>query len=102
MRLLNTSKLEFQELHGPKTVKYAVLSHTWTEVQEISYRDFLELTPEWTTKSGFQWACRTALADGVQWIWIDTNCIDKSSSAELSEAINCMYAWYQEARFFYA
>lgn len=105
MRLLNTSTLEFREFHGPKTVKYAVLSHTWTEGEEISYRDFLDLTPEWTTKSGFQKvqsACRTALEDGVQWIWIDTNCIDKSSSAELSEAINSMYAWYQEAHVCYA
>ena len=31
------------------------------------------------------------------WIWIDTCCVDKTSSAELSEAINSMYAWYQGA-----
>lgn len=105
MRLLNTSTLEFREFHGPKTVEYAVLSHTWTEGEEISYRDFLDLNPAWTTKSGFQkvqWACRTALAHGVAWIWIDTICIDKSSSAELSEAINSMYAWYREAHVCYA
>lgn len=29
--------------------------------------------------------------------WMDTCCIDKSSSAELSEAINSMFAWYQQA-----
>lgn len=105
MRLLNTRTLEFREFHGPKTVKYAVLSHTWTDGEEIGYRDFLDLNPAWTTKSGFQkvqGACRTALADGADWIWIDTNCIDKSSSAELSEAINSMYAWYQEASVCYA
>jgi hypothetical protein len=32
-----------------------------------------------------------------KWIWIDTCCIDKSSSAELQEAINSMYRWYGEA-----
>ncbi|KAK7709376.1 hypothetical protein SLS64_006289 [Diaporthe eres] len=32
-------------------------------------------------------------------IWVDTCCIDKSSSSELSEAINSMFAWYQEAVF---
>lgn len=35
---------------------------------------------------------------GVKYGWCDTNCIDKSSSAELTEAINSMYRYYQEAR----
>ena len=29
------------------------------------------------------------------YLWVDTCCIDKISSAELSEAINSMYGWYQ-------
>lgn len=33
----------------------------------------------------------------LQYIWIDTVCIDKSSSAELSEAINSMFRWYQNS-----
>lgn len=33
---------------------------------------------------------------------IDTCCIDKRSSAELSEAINSMYKWYQGAKVCYA
>ena len=32
----------------------------------------------------------------------DTNCIDKSSSAELSEAINSMFVWYRDAVVCYA
>ena len=32
---------------------------------------------------------------------IDTCCIDKGSSAELSEAINSMYAWYSNAAICY-
>lgn len=105
MRLLNTITLEFREFYGPETVKYAILSHTWAEDEEISYRDFLDLNPAWTTKSGFkkvQGACTIARVDGVEWIWIDTNCIDKTSSAELSEAINSMYAWYRAATVCYA
>jgi hypothetical protein len=31
-----------------------------------------------------------------------TCCIDKSSSSELSEAINSMYRWYKNAKFCYA
>ena len=34
--------------------------------------------------------------------WIDTCCIDKSSSAELSEAINSMFRWYRAAQVCYA
>lgn len=107
MRLLNTSTFRFREFQGPRTVRYAILSHTWVEGEEISYRDFLhvDLDPARTTRSGFQkvqGACKTAVRDGVEWIWIDTVCIDKTSSAELSEAINSMYAWYQEATHCYA
>ncbi|PIL28692.1 hypothetical protein GSI_08736 [Ganoderma sinense ZZ0214-1] len=39
-------------------------------------------------------ACRVARENGFRYIWIDSCCIDKSSSAELSEAINSMYRWY--------
>lgn len=35
-------------------------------------------------------------------MWIDTCCIDKSSSTELSEAINSMFQWYRNAAICYA
>ena len=47
-------------------------------------------------------ACLVAAADEFDYIWIDTCCIDKTSSAELSEALNSMYRWYQEAEECYA
>lgn len=47
-------------------------------------------------------ACRQTLADNLKYIWVDTYCIDKSSSSELSEAINSMYTWYSEAECCYA
>lgn len=37
------------------------------------------------------------LRERVSHLWVDTCCIDKTSSAELSEAINSMFRWYQEA-----
>ncbi|KAI0639265.1 hypothetical protein C8Q77DRAFT_1204784 [Trametes polyzona] len=43
-----------------------------------------------------------AEADGYDWLWVDTCCIDKTSSAELSEAINSMYDWYSRASACYA
>ena len=52
--------------------------------------------------SKIQSSCKEAVAHGYQHIWIDTCCIDKSSSAELSEAINSMYTWYQKAKICFA
>lgn len=46
--------------------------------------------------------CELAERHGFKWLWIDTCCIDKSSSAELSEAINSMYRYYSLARLCYA
>ena len=41
--------------------------------------------------------CALAARQKLSYVWIDTCCIDKSSSAELSEAINSMYQWYRNA-----
>ena len=46
--------------------------------------------------------CSQAHADGLEYAWIDTCCIDKSSSEEPSEAINSMYRWYQKVHICYA
>ena len=45
--------------------------------------------------------CKQAKLDGYEWVWVDTCCIDKRSSAELSEAINSMYWWYANAKICY-
>nr|VWP01655.1 Alcohol oxidase [Ganoderma boninense] len=47
-------------------------------------------------------ACRVARENGYRYIWIDSCCIDKTSSSELSEAINSMYKWYGMAVVCYA
>jgi ankyrin repeat protein len=46
--------------------------------------------------------CSVARAAGYEYVWVDTCCIDKTSSVELSEAINSMYRWYQQAKICYA
>ncbi|KAI1208265.1 HET-domain-containing protein [Annulohypoxylon truncatum] len=105
MRLINTITLEFKEFYGDTVPPYAILSHTWVEGEEISFRDFIDPCPYTTTKPGFhkiQGACKIAQQDGIDWIWIDTNCIDKASSAELTEAINSMYNWYKGSEVCYA
>ncbi|OJT06823.1 Vegetative incompatibility protein HET-E-1 [Trametes pubescens] len=47
-------------------------------------------------------ACAYARADGHEYLWMDSCCMDQSSSAELSEAINAMYRWYEAAVVCYA
>ena len=46
-------------------------------------------------------ACKAARADGFRHLWIDSCCIDKTSSSELSESINSMFAWYRDAEVCY-
>jgi hypothetical protein len=45
--------------------------------------------------------CAQAALDGWLYAWIDTCCIDKTSSAELSEAINSMFEWYEKSQVCY-
>ncbi|TBU57934.1 hypothetical protein BD310DRAFT_928305 [Dichomitus squalens] len=47
-------------------------------------------------------ACEAARNEGVRYMWIDSACIDKTSSSELSESINSMYIWYRDAVVCYA
>ncbi|KAI0649801.1 hypothetical protein C8Q79DRAFT_1006132 [Trametes meyenii] len=42
-------------------------------------------------------ACAVARQAGHRYFWIDTCCIDKRSSSELSEAINAMYEWCSQS-----
>ncbi|KAH8881644.1 HET-domain-containing protein [Thozetella sp. PMI_491] len=100
MRLINTTTLALEVFQG-LTPEYAILSHTWGD-EEVTWLDNLGLHE---TRFGF-WkilkACFQARRDGLAWLWVDTGCIDKTSSAELSEAINSMYAWYLNSTVCYA
>lgn len=102
MRLLKIGdggELSLVEHFGAAIPPYAILSHTWgTPTEEVSYKDILKR--RYTSKSSYakvQFCACQATKDGWDHIWVDTCCIDKSSSAELSEAINSMFRWYTEA-----
>lgn len=102
MRLLNTDMLQLGLFaDGPK-LSYAILSHTWG-ADEVTYQDLVSgRGPERKGWVKITSCCAKALTEGYQYVWIDTCCIDKSSSAELSEAINSMFKWYQDAEVCYA
>lgn len=105
MKLLNTRTLELEEfLNDSKIPHYAILSHRWRK-DELTIRD---LKPKYAhslpSKPGYSKVynfCKTARQGGFDYGWVDTCCIDKRSSAELSEAINSMFRWYQNAKICY-
>ncbi|KIL87835.1 hypothetical protein FAVG1_08715 [Fusarium avenaceum] len=102
MRLINTTTLEVEEFFDVNIPEYAILSHTWGD-GEVSLQDWADRKNR-RFKPGFQkimWACTQAAKDQLDYVWVDTNCIDKSSSAELSEAINSMFKWYRRSALCY-
>lgn len=90
---------------GSHVPKYAILSHTW-EDGEVTFQDFTHPDHDVRLrKKGFrkiQMTCNLAEKAGLKYAWIDTCCIDKTSSAELTEAINSMFQWYRDAVVCYA
>lgn len=115
MRLLNTKTGLFFWIDNPDDAKYAVLSHVWGRDGEQSYQDLVRIQHEASRRGEsdegsvlhaaspkIRNACAHALADGFEYIWIDFCCIDKTSSAEVSQAVLAMYSWYGHAAVCYA
>jgi hypothetical protein len=102
MRLLNVRTLQLKSFFG-EPEPYAILSHRWGE-EEVLFSNLadLENARKYKGFSKLEKACEQAIKDGLNYIWIDTCCIDKSSSAELSEAINSMFTWYKDSDTCYA
>jgi hypothetical protein len=102
MRLIDVKTLQLTEFSSVQVPKYAILSHRW-DSEEVSFQDMSQ--PKTFGKRGFakiQSACWHARMKGYSYLWVDTCCIDKTSSSELTEAINSMYRWYQEAEICFA
>lgn len=117
MWLVHTASFLLKKFLTPPA--YAILSHRWRD-GELSHAALQEMQPRTkdasskqerdsrkqrlsTSKGGRKLisACEIAQADWIWWIWVDTCCIDKKSSAELSEAINSMFMWYRDAQICY-
>ena len=100
------------EFHDDEATKYAILSHRWMDSTEVDYEEMVDLAKmdrqeqdEVRGRLSYKKivdTCKQAKEDGYEWVWIDTCCIDKRSSAELSEAINSMYRWYKNSQVCYA
>ncbi|EJF59078.1 HET-domain-containing protein, partial [Dichomitus squalens LYAD-421 SS1] len=119
MRLLNTFTGAFESFDDPRAVRYAILSHVWQlasdhgQSAELSYQQLLALQDSAADPVDLfdklsavapkvYHACQVAKRDGFRYIWIDSCCIDKASSAELTESINSMFDWYRSGKACYA
>ncbi|OJT07399.1 Vegetative incompatibility protein HET-E-1 [Trametes pubescens] len=119
IRLLNTTTGKFHVFDDPREVHYAILSHVWARPPdlrdpELTYQDVLRIHDSHTFEQNpssphqvisylpqfpekYRKLCDIAREHGYDYAWADACCIDKTSSSELSQAINAMYDWYRYA-----
>jgi hypothetical protein len=94
-------EIVFREPTPDNVPAYAILSHTWGK-EEVIFQDMeanadMSKTVNKTGWRKIQFCAEQAAADGLQYVWIDTCCIDKRNAVELGAAINSMFRWYQNA-----
>ncbi len=107
MWLLDTRVLKLHYFASPEAVEegYMILSHVWDESKELemSFQDVQRIyercaasgeNPRDLVNTKIRKCCELGERHGYKWAWIDTCCIDKTSSAELMETINAMYQYY--------
>src|SRR5215469_15825955 len=79
--------------------RYAILSHTWLQDgSEVTYNDVSAGSAK--SRAGYKkirFCGDQAARHDLKYFWVDTCCIDKSSSAELQETINSMFRYYRNA-----
>ena len=112
MWLLSTDRAELHYFprNFDATGGYAILSHTWNgkeqtlqEVKAMAEQCRRDGTnPRDFVHPKIRNCCIVAEKHGYRWVWIDSCCIDSTSSSELSEAINSMFRWYKEAEVCFA
>ena len=97
----SNGEVTFREPTNGHVPAYAILSHTWGK-EEVIFQD-MEVNADRNktiSKAGWkkiEFCAKQAAADGLQYFWIDTCCIDKKNAVELGAAINSMFRWYQNA-----
>lgn len=95
----DTLEVESHPRPGNRIPDYAILSHTW-DGAELNFQDVESGNYDKDSKSYKKIdGCRQlANKHGFRYIWVDTCCINRTSSSELQEAICSMYRWYKNAK----
>lgn len=110
MRLLQAKSvgtdagLGFAEFSTHELPSFAVLAHSVGDV-EVTYSDAVGDAAAARAKANYEklaFAARQALADGYEYLFIHSCCVDRRSSAELDEAANSALQWYRKAGTVYA
>lgn len=113
IRLLNIENLTFQTFRDNKAPAYAIASHRWIPGREATYQDMLKESdkdlPKFEKIRNFckfvrrrndylayimRTRSKAVQQPRLEWLWIDTCCINKENSTELTTSINSMFSWY--------
>ena len=97
MRLLNVYNLSFATFENDEIPPYAIASHRWFGDDETTYSDVLNRQNtisvgykkvkgfcdfvKWRNKEVREHHLGSGATHRLEWIWIDTCCIDRTSSA---------------------
>ena len=126
MWLLDARTAKLHYYSAPEDVPnpgYAILSHRWLNGgrDDQTFQDVQGLTAASQSRTSseppgsqpknlevpglnakIRRFCALARDHGFRFVWIDTCCIDRTSSAELTESLNSMFQWYARAAICYA
>ena len=106
MYLINVNTFELEEFSDDHQVPYAILSHRW-QSGELEFQDTIR-------KQGHRYldadeipdkirkCCAQAARDGLEYVWIDTCCINKTDGSKHEEAVNSMFNFYKNAKTCYS
>lgn len=104
----------FYDIETPSEARYAILSHRWNEdgrtkreltfqdLQPSSFRDSLNNPVFAHSLSKIKGTCLKVQEHGIEYVWIDSCCIDRRSSVELNGSIASMFKWYELAEVCFA
>lgn len=113
--LVTDEVVDNPNIYSGSSHQIAAITHRWGP-NEVTYKDLVRLEqinvvlkeldrkPKSTQISPMSpklAKIREELMDTVRYIWMDTLCIDKTSSVELDMSIRSMYRWYSSASFVY-
>ncbi|KAL0932109.1 het and ankyrin domain protein [Colletotrichum truncatum] len=104
MRLLHARTQQLYTFAYPPPVQYAIFSHTWSSPHddEWSFYDSVGQEHDSIRHEIILRVCNLTQGHSLEFVWIDSVCIDKSSSADISKAINSLPKYFQKAAICFA
>ncbi|KAH9238561.1 hypothetical protein K456DRAFT_48777 [Colletotrichum gloeosporioides 23] len=98
MWLLNAKNRRLQQCLFPPSSPYAILAHN---LSSPGHNEWLAYDTD-MRHTIIDNSCRLALENGLEFVWIDAVCIDKTSTASVSEAVNSVWKYLKLATLCFA